>query len=657
MFSWLFKKPRISTPLENLFTGKIPETREELLALRPSLAAYVDTLLLKASFPKAVKAARAALGTELPVKPLTLMHGACAGMGDLELDPVDTGSPKSDKGKLNSRSAYEHVVFAMAKLIESGDRAMLPWILELQKIQWSSEKETLIELLSPLPLSAADLAESFKSLLAAVTDAAKDVPVNFEKVENADVKKDDEDDDDDDDDEYEEATHTWQDLGNILNEGPLAFRREDWRALFVEVSLLINDDMQRLLGDHFFVESPCVVQAISRTEVKGTACESSTIADLIDRCIARPEAVYSAQLLMAFPEVFEGGQWAPKIHQLIATGVTSKLSSGWVQAAMHFFADSKVAVPVPLQQLVLETFGKRFEGSAKTKSRFSWGRMLKVWQALQVNFSLSRAPKDIQVFQSGSWKILQLPFLVSTRNLIQLHQNQYATIFTRVLRHASADEWKTDEESFGVLILNPLTGQSEVHELPLPFLIQSTGASGAKREITPLAYNDRELVWALEQPFWDKRGWGTDTYIFSFDLVDKKWTHSFKDGDGFKRVQIQGAQTKLTALCNGELVCIVEKGVLSLASDPTAYHLDDWTRQENVAIGALKAEHPFTVWPNSGIAVDGWQKEYAEVFKDLEFDPTRYRVLIRYMDQDTLQYEHLRDFRAKTDSLMFPLTK
>ena len=160
----------------------------------------------------------------------------------------------------------------------------------------------------------------------------------------------------------------------------------------------------------------------------------------------------------------------------------------------------------------------------------------------------------------------------------------------KILRNTGDREWKTNEDEFCVAALDPQNDFSlETYRLPLKFPVQATGGAGVKREFQLVTIFNEKLIFTLISPFSDKRGWGNDNYLYSFDPKTSQWERILKDMESGKLtfqpvLNEEQAEQNSNSIGFGEsIVWVDENNHLQIIQDQTPYHLDDWIMDERVS--------------------------------------------------------------------------
>lgn len=177
---------------------------------------------------------------------------------------------------------------------------------------------------------------------------------------------------------------------------------------------------------------------------------------------------------------------------------------------------------------------------------------------------------------------------------------QVAIAQHQVLAQAPDNEWSTDDDSFGVLLLDARAGSIALRELRIPrsFPMQPTGANRAKRVFDLEVFASGTLVCSLVTPFSDARGWGKDIFLFRLDPRTEHWDRIVLNRDGKVECQELGDRSEPVELRfgGGEPRFSREPaGQVLVALDVTPYHLEDATRAVTSAVDlGLVAEptHP-----------------------------------------------------------------
>lgn len=165
--------------------------------------------------------------------------------------------------------------------------------------------------------------------------------------------------------------------------------------------------------------------------------------------------------------------------------------------------------------------------------------------------------------------------------------------FHQVLYAVEPSAWHTDDDAFGVVAI---AQDMAYHRLPLNFPGRPTGASGARRQFRLVCELNGRLVFVLQAPFADERGWGDDNYLYAFDPADAAWSRLCPD-----RPLIPGNEDPSHSFGHGELVVWAdERGGLQVATDATPYHLDDWDMDPRTCRAMQQAR-------DADEAIPGWE--------------------------------------------------
>jgi hypothetical protein len=158
----------------------------------------------------------------------------------------------------------------------------------------------------------------------------------------------------------------------------------------------------------------------------------------------------------------------------------------------------------------------------------------------------------------------------------------------RLLKRSPGSQWRTDVDEFGVGAVDVASGALETWRLPVAFPAQATGASGAKRAFRLEFDMEGALLCVLQDPFADRRGWGSDNYLYV--IQDGAWERFV----GGKRVPLVPAEREDPAFsaCFGEAIVWKENGGVRVIPNGTPYHLDDWEHTKEVS-EALAAHSRF----------------------------------------------------------------
>lgn len=148
----------------------------------------------------------------------------------------------------------------------------------------------------------------------------------------------------------------------------------------------------------------------------------------------------------------------------------------------------------------------------------------------------------------------------------------------RIVRESPDGEWRTDEDEFGVLVVDPRKPGARVVLLPVPFRAQHCG-SDASRDFDLAAIVGDTAVFTVTSPYSDKGGWGNRDFLFGFDLKSRRWSRLEVREDGriaSRVIPARATEKTLRPFGGGELVVWKDAdGGLHAAEDWTPYHLED----------------------------------------------------------------------------------
>ncbi|HEY9723166.1 MAG TPA: HEAT repeat domain-containing protein [Oscillatoriaceae cyanobacterium] len=212
--------------------------------------------------------------------------------------------------------------------------------------------------------------------------------------------------------------------------------------------------------------------------------------------------------------------------------------------------------------------------------------------------------------------VAYLPFEGRPGRRVLVHGGKLYFAVHRILAKGDPSAWQTDEDAFGIAVFDPATARLNEHSLPLEFPIRHTGAAGARRTFRLEFELDGKLLFSLNSPFSDQRGWGDDNFLYLFDPQAARWSRlgsSRFSSTPVEQPLVAGPEDSVHSCSYGELVLWKDAdGGLKVAVDGTPYHLDDWELAPQTA-EALACARQFreaierAVWTVRAVSEDVWE--------------------------------------------------
>lgn len=253
-----------ASPIERLFSTPCAMTAAERRGVGGAVAAYIDTLFATGSFSEAQAAARAAPTGGVSGRPRSYKAPVLAA----------PGAPRT----LAEGAAFGHIVDYLVEAIRTdGDRALVPWLLELQKSARPLERELAVRGSDRVDLSADELRDGYLSILVSLAGVAGNLTERAEDVPR------------------------WEQIGSELGDLPVALGNPIERRIFLEATLALSDDAQRLLGRDAWLRPA----RLCRTQWDAVARSSQSARDwpdLLGTLWRSPKHPLSVALLLYWPE-------------------------------------------------------------------------------------------------------------------------------------------------------------------------------------------------------------------------------------------------------------------------------------------------------------------------------------------------------------------
>ncbi|MBK6696168.1 MAG: hypothetical protein IPG50_28815 [Myxococcales bacterium] len=250
-------------PIEKLFAGTPGMTADARRAVVGPVARYIDVLFETGSFAGAMAAAREARWASLPSAPKSYRAPALAA----------AGAPLT----LAENQSFARVVDYLVQAIGTdGNRALVPWLLDLQKAARSMDRDRAVAGSDRLVLSADELRAGYQSVLVSLAGAAALLT------------------------DREEDVPQWERVSAQLNDLPMRIGAEIERRIFLEATLSLSEEEQRLLGRDVWLKAGFVARP-----PHGRKRDSSSVRDwdaLLDEVAREPTRPLSLALLFWWAE-------------------------------------------------------------------------------------------------------------------------------------------------------------------------------------------------------------------------------------------------------------------------------------------------------------------------------------------------------------------
>jgi hypothetical protein len=159
-------------------------------------------------------------------------------------------------------------------------------------------------------------------------------------------------------------------------------------------------------------------------------------------------------------------------------------------------------------------------------------------------------------------------------------------LYHRIRTLVPPSTWSNDEDELGAIVISARDDRPVHVRLPMQLPIRPNGAQFSKRRLEVEHVFDGELFVSILCPFSDARGWGTESYLWSF-RPPSAW-RSWQRVSGGLVPADAGAEPE--AIGYGELLLWRDGAALGFELDDTPYHLDDWVRSEQVTQAIAAAE-------------------------------------------------------------------
>jgi hypothetical protein len=514
--------------LDKLLARESALDADERRLLRGALAAYVDVLLESGDAARALEELKARCGEPPPAAPRTLGARPLRGMTQLDFEPYET------------RDYISEVCALLGILvIEDGDLALRPWLMQTLKIGFPGDRETALQMASALPIALAEAraaARDFYESLAAQPRPEMGGP----------------------------GDHVSSLLGGLAS--PI------WReALLREGAGLPDAELERLGADFalsFFDATrgwrQCAELAISDEEIEklleaGGPPARRSFALAAARLKGRVTARSAAALVRIVSESARAPEPAP--YPLLAAAAECLEKSSTLEAAA-----------LPALEGALEALAGRDGGYAQQGAVEALGTLIRGVRTRSAPL-IERSHLDSRLTVWRTPAFLQEPRLSPS--------GEGEAFYRRIRVRANDREWMTDHDEFGAFAVDAAARSAEAVPLPVSFRMRESGAAGFGRRLQVLGTLERrgEILVCVFSPFSRAKGWGSENLLFSWSRAKRAWTYwgpKREGGPAESEALAPGrsvSEEELTPACRGELVV---KPDGTLLEDVTPHHLDSY---------------------------------------------------------------------------------
>ncbi len=498
-----------------------------------------------------------------------------------------------------SRHFFSTVLTDMTLLMKGdSNRDLVPYFLELFKVVYPAERKKIFSALTEISFSDKEVFDGMQSFAASMATAPEDQKY-------------------------------WEGVEKLIEE--LLSSIEDVRfafSLFCAVASLESEVIEKmsenvLLSIHSW-DHPSVLQGrLSGEEI-----------DKLKLCINKNQ-----KFLMQF-----------------ATQIMWRTSLPLTENRLTYFSfepgDVKIGYFIWLLQLVNQQkwnlTREEFAVLKQSKDRFDSqdlpyklaSRLEKSFEVLEDNYLLEIRGTDPKAMAGDACQAVYLPFQLES-NWVSKNSEMFA-LYHQVVRYSNPSDWKTNEDEFGLAVYARNSKTVEKIKFPANFPSVSSGANGARRKIRPVAILGElnHLLFLIVTPFSDERGWGTENYLFSFEIETRTWHQWTKpeSADYLIRTAFSSGE-KLVSIAFAEVKASIglwDKIVFK--NDLTPYHIED---SENVEADLPGLE--------GNPSAEAWTREW--IYETVTVLPNPFNGLVELGCSHPI---HLRDFGLFDDYSFYP---